>query len=236
MIVPVGGKKVGALAAFDRKNGKLLWHALAERSSYGSPMIADLAGTRQIIGFTGLRLVGLGLQDHKALWELPFPAMFEQTITTPVVYKDLVVVSGEQKPTLGLRVTSEGGKLTQKEVWKNPDLKAYLTSPVAFGDYMIGADSAGHRLVCVSMIDGTTKWTSPRMVGHISLIAAGDKVLALGSKGDLFVMAADASAYKELAHWTVSTVGDTWSYPALAGGKLFVKDKENLICFEVGKG
>jgi outer membrane protein assembly factor BamB len=233
VIVAVGGKKVGALAAYDRKSGKLLWHAIPERSSYGSPMVADLAGRRQIIGFSGLRMVSLDLAGQEKFWELPFPAMFEQTITTPVLYKDMVIVSGEQKPTIALRVANKDGKIEQKEAWTNSDLKAYMTTPVVFGDHMVGADSAGRRLVCVDLATGTTKWSSPRMVGHISLVVAGDKILTLTSKGELIVVAADAKEYKELAKWKVSEVGETWAYLAVAGSKVYVKDKEKLICFDL---
>lgn len=237
VIVAVGGKKIGALAAFDRNNGKLLWHALPERSSYGSPIVATLAGSKQLIGFSGLRMAGLDLSSHEKLWELPFPAMFEQTITTPVLYKDMVIVTGEQKPTIALRVTKEGGKIEQKQVWTNSDLKAYMTSPVAFGDHLVGADSAGRRLVCMDLATGTTKWSSPKLAGHISLVVAGDKILTLTSKGDLIVSAADPKEYRELARWKVSEVGETWSYLAVAGSCVYVKDKENLICFDLaGKG
>src|SRR6185369_8644593 len=83
VIVPVGGKKAGAFVAFNRSTGSVIWTVLPERSSYGSPIIAQLAGVKQLIGFTGLRLVGLDASSHSQLWELPFPAFFEQTITTP---------------------------------------------------------------------------------------------------------------------------------------------------------
>jgi outer membrane protein assembly factor BamB len=233
VIAQVGGKKMGSMAAFDRKSGKLLWHQFPERSSYGSSVVADLAGKRQVIGFTGLRMVGLDLASKEKLWELPFPAMFEQTITTPVVYKDLVIVSGEQKPTVALRVTKSGEKVEQKEAWTNADLKAYMTSPVLFGDYMVGADSAGRRLVCIDMATGATKWSSPKLAGHISLVVAGDKILCLTSKGELFVMAADPKEYRELAKWKVSEAGESWAYLGVAGSRLYVKDKENVICFDL---
>lgn len=233
VIVPVGGKKVGALAAFDRTTGALIWHALPERSSYGSPIIANLAGIRQLIGFTGLRMASLDLAGHSVLWQLPFPAMFEQTITTPVIWKDLVIVSGEQRPTVALRITRSGAGVVSKEVWQNPDLKAYMTSPVIFGDYLVGGDSVGKRLVCVDLATGVTKWTSPRILGHISLMAAGDRILALSSRGELTMLKADASSCQELTKWKVGETGETWAYPALAGGRLYIKDKDHLLCYDL---
>jgi outer membrane protein assembly factor BamB len=233
VIVAVGGKKIGALAAFDRKDGKLLWHELPDRSSYGSPIVADLAGRKQVVGFTGLRMVGLDMTSHKPIWELPFAAMLEQTITTPVVYKDTVIVTGEVKPTIALRISQEGGKFEQKQAWTNSDLKAYMTTPVVMGDHLVGWDQSGKRLVCMDLATGTTKWTSPRIIGHVSLVVAGDKILALSSRGELVVAAADPKEYRELAKWKVSEAGETWAYLAVAGSKVFVKDKTELICFDL---
>src|ERR1044072_6328575 len=101
---------------------------------------------RQPVGSRGLRMVGLDPASHKLLWELPFPAMFEQTITTPAIWKDLVVVTGEQKPAIGCRITRSGDKIEATKAWTNSDLKAYLTSPVIFGNSLVGADSASHQL------------------------------------------------------------------------------------------
>src|SRR5262249_34720726 len=105
LILPVGGKKAGALVAFDRKSGKVSWRtALTDRSSYASPMIASPGGKRQLIAFTGLRMVGLSLDGKSLLWEYPFPAAYEQTMITPIVWKDLVIVAGENKPTVALKI------------------------------------------------------------------------------------------------------------------------------------
>src|SRR5947209_5798022 len=104
VVVPVGGKKAGTMVAFDRGDGRVLWSALVDRSSYASPILATLAGARQLVGFTGTRMVGLNLADRKLLWEYPFPAAFDQTILTPVVWKDEVIIGGEGKSTVALQL------------------------------------------------------------------------------------------------------------------------------------
>jgi outer membrane protein assembly factor BamB len=105
VVVPVGGEKAGALTAFDRRTGTIVWKALPERSSYGSPLLTTLPGGQQLVGFTGVRMVGLRFSDQKLLWEYPFPAKFEQTVLTPVLWKDRVIFGGEKKPILALQLT-----------------------------------------------------------------------------------------------------------------------------------
>jgi outer membrane protein assembly factor BamB len=233
VILPVGGKKAGSFTAFDRDTGKIVWQALDERSSYASPVFAAPGGIKQLIGFTGLRMVGLDQASHKLLWDRPFKAFFEQTIVSPVVWNDLVVIGGEKRPTFALRLKSAGGKVETEEVWKNDDLKEYTTTPVLVGPHLVGHDARAERLVCLGVADGQTAWTSPRLGRYFSLLAAGDTVLALNNDGELFALKAGGDDYTQLAKWRVSDQKGTWAHPAVAGGKLFVKDKERLLCYDL---
>lgn len=234
VVLPVGGAKAGAFTGFDRKTGAILWKALDDRSSYASPLLATVAGTRQFVGFTGKRMTGIDAEKHTLLWEFPFKAGFEQTIITPVLWKDHVIVSGEAKPTVALKIEKSADGLTQKTAWTNPDLSAYLVTPVIFKDHLLGFDQRAKRLVCVELATGKTAWTSPRL-GKIalSLIVAGDKILALSDTGKLHLLAADPATYKPLGEWQIAEPGTVWSYLALAGNRLYVKDKEHLACYEL---
>ncbi|MDB5307020.1 MAG: hypothetical protein JWO38_1222 [Gemmataceae bacterium] len=235
VIVPVGGKKAGAFTGFDRKTGGLVWKALDDRSSYASPVVAAPAGVKQLVGFTGTRMVGLGHADHDLLWAVPFKARFEQTVISPVVWRDLVIVAGEGKATTAVRVTESHGKVTADTAWTSEDLKSYLTTPVVFADHLLGYDTRTNRLVCVALETGVTAWTSPRVPGkYHSIVLAGDVALVLNSEGTLFVVKVSPKEYTELAKWKVAEKG-TWAHLAVAGNRLYVKDKEYLYCYEVAK-
>jgi hypothetical protein len=49
--------------------------------------------------------------------------------------------------------------------------------------------------------------------------------------GELVLIAADASHYKEVSRRQVC--GKTWSFPAYVDGKLFVRDGRELICLDL---
>lgn len=235
VILSVGGKKAGAFTAFDRNTGAIVWKALDDRGSYASPMIASPGGVKQVIGFTGTRMVGLRHSDHQLLWEVPFKARFEQTIITPVVWKDLVIVAGEGRATTAVRVKETGGKVTTETAWKSDDLKSYLTTPVVFADHLLGFDTRTNRLACLSLDTGEVAWTSPRVPGkYHSLVLAGDVVLCLNSEGELFAFKATPKECVEVAKWKVADKG-TWAHLAVAGNRLYVKDKEHLYCYELTK-
>ncbi len=233
VIVPIGGKKAGAVTGFDRATGKLLWKALDDRSSYASPIIAAPGGVKQIVAFTGLRMVGLRHSDRELLWEQPFKARFEQTIIGPVVWKDRVVIGGEQRATFALKLTRDGDKIKTEQVWKSDDLKMYLTTPVVLGDHLIGYDHRSGKLTCLSLEDGSTAWTSPAFgVKHLSFVAAGNTLLVLTLDGNLIVAKVSAKEYEQLTKWKVSEKG-TWAHLAVAGNRLLVKGPEELLCYEL---
>lgn len=233
VIIPIGGAKAGAFTAFDRKTGDIVWKALEDRSSYASPTIASPGGVKQLIGFTGTRMVGLRYSNRDLLWEVPFKTRFEQTIISPVVWKDLVIIAGEARATTAVRIKESGGKVTHEVAWTSDDLKSYLTSPILFQDHLLGYDMRTSKLVCLSMETGETAWQSPRIPGkYHSLVLVGNVVLCLNSEGELTVLKASTKEFQEVAKWTVAEKG-TWSHLAVAGNRLYVKGKDNLYCYEL---
>jgi len=234
VILPVGGKKAGAMTAFNRKTGKIVWKALDDRSSYASPQISVIGGIRQVVGFTGLRMVGLDSSDQRLLWEFPFKAMYEQTIISPIVWKDRVIICGEAKPTTALELSPKNGVLTQQVAWQSADLSAYLVSPVVVKDHLIGFDQKTRRLVCIDLASGKTAWNSPRMGKlFVSLVAAGDQILALSDSGELSVLAVDTKEYVSRGSWKVAEPGTIWSQLAVVNNRLYIKDKEHLSCYQL---
>jgi outer membrane protein assembly factor BamB len=233
VIVPVGGKKAGAVTGFDRATGKLLWKALDDRSSYASPIIAAPGGVKQIVAFTGTRMVGLRHSDRELVWEQPFKAHYEQTIICPVVWKDRVVIGGEQRATFALKLTRDGDKFEKEQVWKSDDLKLYLTTPVVLNDHLIGFDHRTGKLACLALEDGSTAWTSPAFgTKHLSFVLAGNTLLILTLDGHLIVAKVSEKEYEQLAKWKVSEKG-TWAHLAVAGNRLLVKGPEELLCYEL---
>jgi outer membrane protein assembly factor BamB len=236
VVVPVGGKKAGTMVAFDRQNGKILWAALTDRSSYASPVLATLAGTPQLVGFTGTRMVGVSLADRKLLWEYPFPAAYDQTILTPVIWKDQVIIGGEAKPTVALELARQGDQITQAVKWSSADLAAYTTTPVVVKDHLVGLNILTRTLVCLDLASGRTTWTSPRLAQFASVVVAGENLIVLTNTGELVVVRANPAAYEEVGRWKVSEAGGTWAHPAVVGSRIYIKEKEHLLCFELGLG
>jgi outer membrane protein assembly factor BamB len=235
VLLPVGGKKAGAMTAFDRRDGKVVWKSpLADRSSYSSPLVVTLGGVRQLVGFTGLRMVGLTTDGGELLWEYPFPAAFEQTVITPVIWKDLVIVAGERKATVALKISKAEGKWTAKPAWSNPQLRGYLSSPVVVKDHLIGLNHR-NQLVSIDLATGKTAWAGGNFSTYCTLTIAGDSLLVLTYKGELHVLEADPKKLTRKVTWQLPVADPVWAHLAVAGSRLYVKDHTDVYCFDLAR-
>jgi outer membrane protein assembly factor BamB len=132
---------------------------------------------------------------------------------------------------VALEVSESEGKLSTKTAWSNPQLRAYMTSPVAVKDHLYGLSKRGD-LVCVDLASGKTAWSSSGFTSFGSIVAAGDLLLVLTRYGELQVIETNPKKFTRLARWKV---GDdpTWSQPCLVGSRLYVKDRSHVLCFEL---
>src|ERR1700674_4781308 len=85
VIFHVGGPNQGALTAFDVNTGEVKWSWSGDGPGYGSPIVAELGGTRQLITITQNKLVGVDAATGSLLWERPFPSSNSTNAVTPVL-------------------------------------------------------------------------------------------------------------------------------------------------------
>jgi outer membrane protein assembly factor BamB len=239
VLVNVGGAGA-SIVAFDKNNGEVLWKTLDDKASYASPIVVE-NGQRQAVFFTHEGLVSLNPQTGRLFWRFPLVDLLSESSATPMRAGDILVASAITKGSVGLRLQQADGQPTAAEVWKNPDLTCYFSTPVAVGDehiYLVtGTKPPALRtqadLHCIVAKTGKVLWTKPK-VGkyHATLLRTGnDKLLMLEEAGDLVLIEPDPKEYREIARARVC--GETWAHPALANGRLFVRDAKEIICVQL---
>jgi outer membrane protein assembly factor BamB len=232
LIVPVGGARGGTIMAFDRTSGRVVWKSLHENVSYSSPIVAELAGVRQVVAMTGPRVVGLELATGELLWSRPFQIQYDESISTPVVADDLVLVAGDGHPLTAIKITRAGKNILSRIEWENDDLASYLSSMLAQDGYVYGMNDGGE-FNCVRLADGKTMWNGGKHGYYCTPVLAGGQLLCLNERGVLLVIAAEPDQFRELAKMTLSE-RPTWTSPAVAGNRLYIRAQDNLRCFEFG--
>ncbi len=237
------GAKGASVVAFDRDKGDMAWKSQDDKASYASPIAVGEGAKRQVVFLTGEGVVSLSPVDGSLFWRFPFADALSESSTTPVRSGDLLLASTISAGSVGLRLETKDGKPAAEKVWKQDDLTCYFSTPVAVGKdhlYMVTgtkppAFQVQADLRCVEAATGKELWKKPK-VGkyHASLLRTGDdKLLMLDDGGNLMLLEPNAKEYTELARAKVC--GDeAWAHPALANGRLYVRDRQKLVCLQLG--
>jgi len=224
----------GSIAKLDKRDGKILWRSLQDKggmmgSAFASPMMAELAGHRQLVVQTREKLAGLEPADGKVLWEQPVEAFRGMNILTPVAHADTLFTSTYGGKTLGFKVTRSDGRFVVAEAWKNKS-QGYMSTPVVI-DGVAYEHLKSQRIMAIEVGTGRELWTSDRSFGkYWSLIAQGRRVLALDQRGVLYRFDADRQRFDLLDERKVSD-SETWAHLAVAGDQLFIRGLDSLTAW-----
>jgi outer membrane protein assembly factor BamB len=234
VIFHVGGHDKGALTAFDVNTGDVRWSWNGDGPGYGSPIVADLEGTRQIVTLTQQKLIGVDASTGALLWERPYATPSTTNSITPILYGQTLIISGGGQPVLAFRVTRQNGQWATSNVWENPDASYRLSNAVITNDvlFTLGTRNMG-QYYGVDAKTGQTLWMSePRQAANAAIARSGSIVFSLEDDGELVVARSSRTAFEPLRRYKVAD-SDTWAAPAIVGTRIFVKDISSLAAWSV---
>jgi len=229
VIFHVGGHMKGALTAFDAKTGDVKWSWDGDGPGYGSPVVAEFGGTRQIVTITQGKLIGVDAATGALLWERPFVSSNFTNSGTPVLYGQTVIVSGNAGPTTAISVAKKDGQWVTEAVWENAETPVRFSNGVIVGDtfFNLSSRNAG-QYFAVDAKTGKTVWQSPpRQAGNAAIVRAGNLVFSLEDDGELLVLPNIQTAFEPLRRYKLSEA-ETWTQPVISGNRVFVKDVSSL--------
>jgi outer membrane protein assembly factor BamB len=222
IIVPVGSTNNASLVCFDKKTGAVLWASQSDEAAYSSPMVAAVAGVEQVVFFSAQSLMGVELTSGKLLWRVPLRTEALRHACTPIIHGDDVIVNSQTIGTVCFHIRQTGGKFVAEQKWQNKEQKINIATPVLLEKHLY-TQGAGPYLICMDAGSGEVLWKQTGFGDkYTACIASGDKLLAQTSRGELVLIKASPSQYAELGR--VQICGETWSHPALAEGKLFIRE------------
>jgi outer membrane protein assembly factor BamB len=229
VIIHVGGPGDSAVFAYDVATGAERWKYQGENPAYGSPIVADLAGTRQVIMFTHQKLVGLSAATGQLLWERPFVTPSNTTAQTPNVYKDMVIQAGRENGFTAFRVVRDGTTYSTENVWRNDEASVQMSNPVIIDSVLYGLSHLNSgQFFALDLDSGQVLWKGqPRQAENAAIVKAGTTLFLLQNDAKLHVMKANRSGFTPTKTYEVA-MGETWTQPVVSGNRIFVKDVSNL--------
>lgn len=231
LVVQVGSDiHGGKILGLDPVTGKTQWEWTGLGPGYASPVVIDVEKNSQIVTMTEGSIVGLNAKDGRELWSMPFPDEWHENIATPLWTGTHLIVSGTRQGTHAYTLAQKGGKWQATEVWKNPDVAMYMSSPV-YGDGLIYAHSSKKKgqFVALNAKTGGVRWTTEGREGeHASLLLTPQHVVFLTNSADLIVVKRNTAAFAAERKYEVAESA-TWSMPVLLGSKILVRDATGLM-------
>ena len=231
VIVMAGGRGAGVVA-LDKDNGKLIWKSQGDEPGYSSAIAFDVGGIRQLATLTGEAALGLNMKNGELLWRYTKVSNRTANIATPIFHDGQVFVSSDYGTGCALlKLVPQGGGVKASEVYFSRQMKNHYSSSVLVGDYLYGFDSSV--LTAMKFQTGEVAWRD-RSVGKGGLISADGHLYAIGETGVIGLVEANPSGYKEKSRFSIPQGAfPTWTPPAISDGKMFLREQDNLYCYNV---
>ncbi|HEX3248921.1 MAG TPA: PQQ-binding-like beta-propeller repeat protein [Pyrinomonadaceae bacterium] len=231
VIVLPGGTSGKSVVAYNKNTGAPVWRVLNDTQAYVSPMLVELGGRRQIVVVSASRVVGLTPENGTLLWEYPWDTDNGINVSQPIMVdrNRFFISSGYGKGAALVEIKGSGNSFTASTIWENTNMKNKFNSSVLYNGYVYGLDEG--ILVCLDVNTGERKWKDGRY-GYGQIILAGSHLIVTSDKGDVALVKATPSAYTEVARFA-AVQGQTWNYPAIAGGKLLVRNSTEMAAYDI---
>ena len=233
VITNIGGGDAG-IVAFDAASGAVVWTATAHEASYSSGVAADIGGVRLGVFLTREGLVGLDPATGAVRFEQRWRSRLGASVNaaTPLVIGDLIFTSASYGT--GAAVFQAGGpELTA--LWSSDDaLSNHYATSVHHDGYLYGfhgRQEYSPSLRAVELRTGAVQWSADRFqAGSVTL--AGDRLVIMRETGELLIAAAAPDAFTPLSRAQILPPV-VRAYPALAGGLLYVRNGDTLVCVDL---
>lgn len=241
-VIVHAGAVDGAVVAFSTEDGKLLWQAGAGHAGYSSPALLNVAGSDQVVSFTGTGVMGIAPSSGEILWSYPFETDYGCNTASPVLVDGGVFISaGENHGSVLLDVKNTNGTYTLSERWKSLNSKSVMRNEwqtsIVIGDYLFGFDNVGaagpvSHFTCIEAKTGKSVWQQSRF-GKGNLVYADGKFFLTTIDGELVIAKAGATGFKELSR--TQLVGKNRQTLSIANGYGYLRDDNEVVCIELKK-
>lgn len=231
VIVLPGGPAGKSIVAYNKMTGAPVWRSQSDPAAYVSPMLLTLAGRRQIVVVSSSRILGLVPEDGALLWSYPWDTDMGINVSQPIqVDKNRFFISaGYGKGAALVEVSGSGNNLSAKTVWENINMKNKFNSSVLHEGHIYGLDEG--ILTCVDVNTGTRKWKGGRY-GYGQVILASGHLIITTDAGELALVKATPDQFTEVARFA-ALEGKIWNYPAIANGKLLVRNSTQMAAYNI---
>jgi outer membrane protein assembly factor BamB len=241
-LVCTPGGEATTLVALDKKTGSPIWKATQPSNrgaGHSSIVIAEIGNTRVYVQMTGSGALGVAAEDGKVLWHSDIPST-TAVIPTPIVRGDLVFFSvGYGRGAALLRQVPEGkaGVSIEQVYPLDSKLNNKHGGVVLVGDYVYGDVGDSGRPFCAELMTGKIRWQKKAGPGRgsASVVAADGHLYIRYADGTMTLVKATPDEFNLVSSFKIPHSGSrpSWSHPVVTGGKLYLREDDYILCYDL---
>jgi outer membrane protein assembly factor BamB len=235
VVITPGGRE-GSVVALNKKTGAVMWRSkgFTDSPHYSSLIVAEIGGVRQYIQLTAESVAGIAAADGKLLWRAPRKGQ-TAVIPTPIYSDGCVYVSSGYGMGCNLfKVSGAGGQFSAEQVYANKVLGNKHGGVIKVGGFVYGhADDKGW--TCQDFPSGAARWQDKKLGKGSLVYADGRFYLRAEDKGTVVLIEASPEGFREHGRFEQPDRSDrkAWPHPVIAHGKLYLRDMDFLLCYDV---
>jgi hypothetical protein len=175
-------------------------------------------------------LIGVDPASGTVLWQhgLTKGGLF-RPIQPHALGKGGILFASESDGVVLLNIKRDGESWTVSRQWTSRALKPSFNDFVVHDDSIYGFD--GNIFCCVDAQTGKRRWKEGRY-GHGQVLLLADLLLVLSEEGEVILLKANPAAHDEIGRFK-AIEGKTWNHPAIAQGRLYVRNGEEMACYQL---
>lgn len=232
VLVSPGGNK-GAVVALNKQTGAMVWQAtqVKDQPHYTSLITAEINRVPQYLYFSQAGVVGIA-KTGQMLWKGEAEGK-TAVCSSPVVSGNYVFVScGYGVGSHGFQIATAGNQWKAAPLYADVKHQNHHGGAIAIGDHVYGAFDSG--VMCVDIKTGKTLWQD-RGSGKGSIFAADGMLYCRGENGTITLAEVSPEGYKEKGNFSQPDRSKlpAWPNPVVYGGKMYIRDGDVLLCYNV---
>jgi len=213
-------------------------------AAYASAIAIEFEGQRQYVQLTARALIGVAASDGKFLWRYDKPAnRMGINITTPLYHDGMVFGASAYGAGGGLVKLSKdaSGGIKAEEVYLSNKMQNHHGGVILLDGYLYGANGGneGGNLVCLDFKTGNVMWDGRQVARSQtpkgSILLADGRLYYRHEKGTMTLIEPSPKEYIERGRFEQPDRSESpaWTHPVIANGKLYVRDQDLLLCYDV---
>ncbi len=248
-VVVTPGSSSALLVCLEKATGREIWRTKAgefgpagrDGAGYSSVVISNGAAVKQYVQLTGRGVVGVRASDGKFLWTYNKVANSTANISTPIVSGDFVFAATGYQTGSGLVKLSRAGDgvvATEQYFLDGKTFQNHHGGMVLVGGHIYGGQ--GHRMglpICIEFASGRKIWGGDIRnagKGSAAIAYADSHLIFRYENGVVVLIEATPAGYKEKGQFEIPNASPlNWPYPAIADGKLFLRDQDRLLVYDI---